>query len=68
MRKAPLIKTNPYLKDPVKRERGIALSVASSSAIEGIHGAFASGKLIERKGRTAVIETQKTSRTGKKHR
>jgi hypothetical protein len=36
MKKAPLIKTNPYLKDPVKRNEGIARSIASSSAIEGI--------------------------------
>ncbi len=68
MRKAPLIKTNPYLKDPVKRERGIALSVESSSAIEGIHGTFTSGKLIERKSQTGELKPRKTSGTGKKHR
>lgn len=28
---------NPYLRDPVKRERAVLKSVASSSAIEGIH-------------------------------
>lgn len=34
----PLIETNPYLKDSVKREKGIVISVESSSAIEGIKG------------------------------
>jgi len=31
-----LIDVNPYLRDPVKRRRALAISVASSSAIEGI--------------------------------
>jgi len=35
-----LIDTNPYLRDPVKRERSVLKSVASSSAIEGIHAPF----------------------------
>lgn len=68
MQKAPLAKTNPYLKDPAKRERGIALSVASSSAIEGIHVTFTSGKLIERKVQTGALKLQKTSGTGKKRK
>ena len=32
--------TNPYLRDPVQRERAVLKSVASSSAIEGIHAPF----------------------------
>jgi Fic family protein len=32
--------TNPYLRDPVQRERAVLQSVASSSAIEGIHAPF----------------------------
>lgn len=32
--------TNPYLRDPVQRERAVIKSVASSSAIEGIHAPF----------------------------
>lgn len=34
--KSRLSATNPYLSDPVKRERAVLKSVASSSAIEGI--------------------------------
>lgn len=36
MRKKSLIETNPYLKDPVKRQVGLITFVNSSSAIEGI--------------------------------
>ncbi len=36
MKKKPLIKTNPYLKDPLLREELILRSVISSSAVEGI--------------------------------
>ena len=32
--------TNPYLRDPVVRERTVLKSVASSSAIEGILAPF----------------------------
>lgn len=39
MRKKPLIETNPYLKDPKKREAMIKRSVLSSTAIEGVHAA-----------------------------
>jgi hypothetical protein len=35
-----LSSTNPYLRDPVIRERTILRSVATSSAIEGIHAPF----------------------------
>lgn len=35
-----LINTNPYLRDPVQRERSVLKSVASSSAIEGIRAPF----------------------------
>ncbi len=35
-----LIDANPYLRDPVQRERSIFKSVASSSAIEGIRAPF----------------------------
>jgi hypothetical protein len=34
--KSKLSDVNPYLRDPVKRERAVLTSVASSSAIEGI--------------------------------
>jgi hypothetical protein len=35
-----LLATNPYLRDPVQRERSVLKSVASSSAIEGIRAPF----------------------------
>jgi len=35
--KSRLSDVNPYLRDPAKRERAVLKSVASSSAIEGIH-------------------------------
>ena len=35
-----LTDTNPYLRDPVERARMILRSVASSSAMEGIHHPF----------------------------
>ena len=43
--------TNPYMHDAVQRERSVLQSVASSSAIEGIHAPFrrqaaASGKFV----------------------
>jgi hypothetical protein len=42
---------NPYLRDPVRRERAVLQSVSSSSAIEGIHAPFrrrstSSGKFV----------------------
>lgn len=37
MRTKSLKETNPYLKTPLVREKGLWSSVASSSAIEGIH-------------------------------
>jgi hypothetical protein len=36
MKKKPLIDTNPYLKDPEKREVALIQSVCTSSAIEGV--------------------------------
>ena len=32
--------TNPYLRDPKQRQRSVLRSVATSSAIEGIHAPF----------------------------
>lgn len=36
MLKNPLIKTNPYLKNPAERNASLTASVATSSAIEGV--------------------------------
>jgi hypothetical protein len=38
--------SNPYLRDPEARKRGIFKSVASSSAIEGIRAPFKKGSSI----------------------
>ena len=40
MSSAKLSLTNPYLRDAAIRERSVLASVASSSAIEGIHAPF----------------------------
>jgi hypothetical protein len=36
----PLIETNPYLKDPAKRQLSLYAAISSSTAIEGVHIAF----------------------------
>jgi hypothetical protein len=37
MQTKSLKETNPYLKNPATREKGLWSSVSSSSAIEGVH-------------------------------
>lgn len=37
MHKKSLIETNPYLKDPCKRDEMFCASTSSSIAIEGVH-------------------------------
>lgn len=37
MANKPLIKTNPYLKDPAKRRALFMATVSTSTAIEGVH-------------------------------
>ena len=39
MRSKSLLKTNPYLKDPKKRQQIIETVTVSSSSIEGVHAA-----------------------------
>lgn len=39
MKKQSLLKTNPYLADPQKREYLLKKSVLSSTAVEGVHAA-----------------------------
>ncbi len=40
MNDKPLIETNPYLKNPSKRQALLYTAVCSSTAIEGVHIAF----------------------------
>lgn len=57
-----LSNTNPYLRDPVQRERSVLKSVASSSAIEGIRAPFrdsASGKLSPKSGKSASTRSKR---------
>jgi hypothetical protein len=57
-----LSSTNPYLRDPVQRERSVLKSVASSSAIEGIRAPFrdsASGKLSSKSGKSSSTRSKR---------
>jgi hypothetical protein len=40
---AKLSSTNPHLRDPAARQRSVLKSVATSTAIEGIHAPFRKG-------------------------
>lgn len=57
MNSTKLSQTNPYLRDPAMRERGLFISVSSSSAIEGIHAPFKTKALIHKSG--AIREPDK---------
>jgi hypothetical protein len=46
--------TNPYLRDPAVRARSVLRSVATSSAIEGIHAPFKKKKDTSSKRATSV--------------
>ena len=63
MRKRSLMETNPYLKDPAKRESLLRSSVISSTAVEGVHAAArkALGTAKERSGKPARGGTSKAS-------
>ena len=63
MQKRRLNKTNPYLKDPIKRRKGLMASVASSCAIEGIYEAITE-KDLDAVQHTQSIPRHKTSKTG----
>jgi Fic family protein len=54
--KSKLSAVNPYLRDPAKRERAVLRSVASSSAIEGIHVSFK--KLLNGPGKPASAKAR----------
>ncbi len=62
MSRKSLSSTNPYLRDPVQRERSVLKSVASSSAIEGIHAPFrdsVSKKLPPKSGKSGTTRTKR---------
>jgi len=53
---AKLSASNPYLRDPTLRQRSVLVSVATSSAIEGIRAPF-------KQKQTAAKKTRHTSAT-----
>jgi hypothetical protein len=55
---------NPYLRDPVARRRSVFASVASSSAIEGIHAPFKQAAVTRASG--SAVNTQ-ASPTPRRH-
>lgn len=68
MRKDSLIKTNPYLKNPVKRNEGIARSVETSSAIEGIRCTIDAAPVKGRSGKCVDTTPYKSSASKKSRR
>jgi len=62
-----LNKTNRYLKDPIKRRKGLMVSVTSSCAIEGSYEAITE-KDLDSTQNAQSIPRDKTSKTGKSNR
>ena len=56
--------TNPYLREAAVRERTVLKSVATSSAIEGIHAPFSHGQKNGRKTRSSQTAAKKRRATG----
>lgn len=60
--KKPLIETNPYLKDPIMRDKLISRSVRSSCGVEGIKIDVNAAKIeIPRRGTKKIYEKMKAS-------
>jgi hypothetical protein len=51
---------NPYLRDPVVRQRSVLTSVSSSSAIEGIHAPFKQATVTRTSGGKASTSASTT--------
>jgi hypothetical protein len=66
MRKKSLNETNPYLKDPAKRQAMIARAVLSSSAIEGVRKAATKAIATGKGGQPTV--TRKSAKSSKSPR
>ena len=65
MRTKSLKETNPYLKDPAKRKKGLWTTVSSSSAIEGVRDAK---KKVTPKADKAVTSLHKRAKSVKSPR
>lgn len=62
MFKKPIIKTNPYLKNPLQRQTLLYKSIASSTAIEGVHAAVAKAiKPLKKSAEPIVISESEES-------
>lgn len=62
MANKPLVKTNPYLKNPAKRQAFFYVTVSSSTAIEGVHAAVAKAiKPIKKSTEHVVISESEES-------
>jgi hypothetical protein len=60
---AKLSTSNPYLRDPALRQRSVLVSVATSSAIEGIRAPFkqahtAVKRVAKKAGSTRVVKAK----------
>ena len=56
MENKPLIETNPYLKDPAKRQAMFSITVSSLTAIEGVHAAVTKAiKAVKKSAKPIVI-------------
>ena len=54
MAKKSLRESNPWLRDPATCERGMFLSAASSSAVEGIRKPFADKSIMQGRRKSSV--------------
>ena len=63
--KKSLINTNPYLKDPAKREEAMARNIETSSAIEGIwvKRDAKSGRFVRTNEVNPIPKAKRTSRS-----
>jgi hypothetical protein len=63
MPKRPLVETNPYLRDPAKRREMLAMTVYTSTGIEGVAlgSSDLDGNTPRRREATAIRESPRSS-------
>ena len=66
MAKQSLLYSNPYLRDPQKRDLLLKKSIVSSSAIEGIHAAVAKALGLGHAKPTSRTRPKKTAQQHRK--
>ena len=63
MKQKPLIKTNPYLRDPEKFRKALITSIASSTAIETGASVASVARLLEENAKTTpIMKTRDSAR------